>query len=150
MNNTLPLPKRLLALIDSGLWPRTHEEEMRQNLRSLVPEERVHLFAPNENHLYLFRPPFLTVAERMKGTGAQFWLKFGALNEISPELSLEIGAFEIGSDSAIVLDYRRDFDNPAVIRLKWQKPKPNVWECCADTFDEFADMLALDKSPLSL
>ena len=76
-------------------------------------------------------------------------MEYGALQEISPELSVEIAAFEIGSDSAVVLDYRGGSDNPAVLRLKWQKPKANTWDLCAQTFDEFADMLGLEHSPRS-
>jgi hypothetical protein len=133
----LPIPKRLLALISSGLWPRTEEEAMRQNIRSLIPKERVQLFAPKENRIYLLSPPFRTVATRM--TQNKFWTRFAALDEISPELSVEIAGFEIGSDSAVLLDYRPDRSNPAVIRLLWQKPKPNTWVPCARNFDEFAD-----------
>jgi hypothetical protein len=33
--------------------------------------------------------------------------------------------------------------NPPVIRLKWQKPLPNVWVRCADNFDAFTDLLGL-------
>jgi hypothetical protein len=143
----LPIPRRLLALIDSGLWPRTAKEAMRQNIRSLVPKERVRVFAPNETRLYLLAPPFHRVATVMAQN--EFWKRFAALEEISPELSVEVAAFEIGSDSPILLDYRPDRVNPAVIRLLWQKPKPNTWVRCADDFDEFADMLGLGSSSLS-
>jgi hypothetical protein len=140
----LAIPRRLLALIGSGLWPRTAKEAMRQNTHSLVPKERVQVFAPNESRLYLLAPPFHTVATLM--TQNNFWARFAALDEISPELSAEIAAFEIGSDSPILLDYRPDRSDPAVIRLLWQKPKPNIWVRCADSFDEFADILGLDCS----
>jgi hypothetical protein len=143
----LPLPKRLRTLIDGGFWPRTAEEERQQNIRSLVAENRIHLFAPDENRLYLLRPPFRTVAERMTGAERRFWMGYGALHEISPELCLQIAAFQIGSDSAVVLDYTYHPADPAVIRLKWQKPKPNTWTRCADSFDEFADMLSLEVLP---
>ena len=49
-------------------------------------------------------------------------------------------------DSPILLDYRQDRSNPAVIRLHWRlPPEPNVWVRCADTFDGFADMLGLEQ-----
>lgn len=41
MVSNLPFPKRLLKLIETGRWPRTHEEELHQNLRPLVPKERI-------------------------------------------------------------------------------------------------------------
>ena len=146
MTRELPLPKRLLNLIDSGRWPRTPDEERRQNTHLLVSKERIQSFAPEEDRIYFFRPPFRTIAQRMNGGGGEgaFWSKWGALGEISPELALDIGDFGLGADSAIVLDYRHK--NPPVIRLKWRKPESNVWVRCADSFDEFADMLALEKS----
>jgi hypothetical protein len=144
MTGELPLPKRLLSLIDSGLWPRTPDEERRQNVHLLVSQERIQLFAPEEDRIYFFRPPFRTIAQRMNGREEAFWSKWGALGEISPELALDIGDFGLGADSAIVLDYRQA--NPPVIRLKWRKPESNIWVRCADSFDEFADMLVMEKS----
>jgi hypothetical protein len=141
----LRLPKRLVGLIDRGLWPRSHAEAQRQNIRSLVSAERIHLFAPEEDRIYLAAPPFCTITRRMSNSG-RFWKEWGALDEISPELSVDIGYFGLGSDSAIVLGYRQNPSDPAVIRLKWRKPQPNTWVRCADTFDEFADMLGLDSA----
>jgi len=76
---------------------------------------------------------------------SKFWSRFGALEPISPDLSVDIGSFGLGSDTAILLDYRQGGSNPPVLRLKWRKLEPNVWVRCADSFDEFADMLGLDK-----
>ena len=89
----LRLPKRLLALIDRGLWPRNHAEAELQNLRSLVPAERIHLFAPEQDRIYFAFPPFCTIAARTSGSGKEFWCKWGAVNEIAPELSVDIGDF---------------------------------------------------------
>ena len=138
----LPLPKRLVELIDSGLWPRTPEESARQNLHPIVPKDRIQSFAPEQDRIYLFSPPFYTIAERMKDN-RDFWSEWGALQEITPELALDIGDFGLGADAAIVLDYRQD--NPSVIRLVWRKPEPNTWVRCARTFDEFAQMLGLGQ-----
>jgi|SRR5579872_2455477 len=141
----LPLPKRLVALLESGLWPRTHAEAEWQNVRSLVSADRIHLFAPDEDKIYLSAPPFHTVADEVRQQGqGKFWSKWGALKEISPDLALLIGGFELGSDSCIVLDYRQDPTNPSVMRLKWRNGQPNTWVSCAETFEEFADMIALD------
>lgn len=142
MVSNLLLPKRLLKLIETGRWPRTHEEEQRQNLRPLVSKERIQSFAPEEDRIYFFRPPFHTIAQRLNGKEGAFWSRWGALNEIVPDLALNIGDFGLGADSAIVLDYRHE--NPPVIRLLWRKPEPNVWVRCADNFDDFADLLGLD------
>jgi hypothetical protein len=158
MVGNLPLPKRLLTLIDSGLWPRTPDEAMHQNVRSLVYKERVQVFAPEQDRMYLLSPPFSTVARRIT-QGDKFWAKFGALEQISPELSVFIGDFGLGSDSPILLDYRQEVPTPAVVRLELNPilgeimPNgrknllgwANVWLRCADTFDAFADMLGLEQ-----
>lgn len=89
MAGNLRLPKRLLKLIEIGRWPRTHEEELHQNIRSLVPKERIQLFAPDETRIYLFRPPFRTIAQRMSGGEGAFWSEWGALGEIAPDLALD-------------------------------------------------------------
>jgi hypothetical protein len=142
MASNLPIPERLLRLIEIGRWPRTQEEELHQNLRLLVPKERIQSFAPEENRIYLFSPPFRTIGQRLNGGEGAFWLQWGALREIEPDLALDIGDFGLGADSAIVLDYRHE--KPPVIRLLWRKPEPNVWVRCANSFDEFADLLGLD------
>jgi hypothetical protein len=113
MVDRLPLPRRLVSLIESGRWPRTEWEALQQNLKSLVPKDRIQLFAPEESTLYLNKPPFHTVAKVMNHPG-KFWYRFGALDEIDPELSVEIGDFGFGLDSPILLDYRQDRSNPAV------------------------------------
>jgi hypothetical protein len=145
----LSIPHRMVALIDRGLWPGTAAEARRQNISSLVPAERIHLFAPEEDRIYLVAPPFCTVTKRRQNQGKEkFWNRFAAPEGISPELSVDIGDFGLGSDSPILLDYRENSNKPAVIRLKWRTAVglPNVWVRCADSFDEFADMLGLDDS----
>jgi hypothetical protein len=143
----LTVPKRLVALIESGLWPRTSAEELQQNIKSLVPKERIQLFAPEERKIYLVKPPFHTVA-RLKTRGEEkFWSTFAAPEGISSEVSVVIGDFGLGSDSPILLDYRQDLASPAVIRLQLRKAHgdSNVWVRCANSFDEFTDMLGLDS-----
>ena len=66
MDAKLPLPKRLLTLLDAGLWPRTDEEVGRQGLLGFVPAERVRLFAPHDN-IHFYNPPFNTVAAKVAG-----------------------------------------------------------------------------------
>ena len=60
----LLLPKRLVALIDAGLWPHTAEQARRLDHNCNVPKDRIHLFAPEEDQLYLAVPPFCTIAQR--------------------------------------------------------------------------------------
>ena len=75
---SLPIPKRLLALIDSGFWPRTSGEERQQILHPLVTRESILLVAPEEERIYFVKPPFHTVARRTNGQKDEFWSKFGA------------------------------------------------------------------------
>jgi len=153
----LPVPHRLVTLINRGLWPKTEKEALRQNIRSFVPKERIQLFAPEEDRIFLVWPPFRTVskirsnAERRGGGEEKFWSSSAAPEGLSPALSVFIGDFGLGSDSPILLDYREDRFNPTVIRLQWRKglDLPNIWVRCADSFDEFADMLGLEAAPTS-
>jgi hypothetical protein len=150
LGDGLPIPARLIELMDRGFWPSTHAEELRQNIRCLASQSRIRLIAPEEDRIYFVRPPFSTVAKRMAGGESNFWTKFGALDGIAPELSILIGDFGLGSDSPILLDYRENRDNPVVIRLQWRKDmgQPNIWVRCADGFDEFAKALGLgDATP---
>ena len=116
------------------------------------------MFAPEQDRMYLLSPPFSTVGTRMTH-GDKFWVRFGALEQISPDRSALIADFDFGSDSPILLDYRHDVSAPAVIRLKLNpihgeamtdgRKKlvgwANVWLRCTDTFDAFADMLGLEQ-----
>jgi hypothetical protein len=76
----LPVPHRLITLIDRGLWPSTAAEAQWQNIHSLVPAERIHLFAPEEDKIYLMAPPFRTVATIRQSQGkGKFWDRFAHL-----------------------------------------------------------------------
>jgi len=146
MVGSLPLPKGLLKLIETGRCPRTHEEELHQNIRPLVSKERVRSFAPDQDRICLVRPPFSTVAERIAAQEGEFWSRFGAVEQISPDSLIFIGDFGLGSDSPILLDYRKDRLNRAVIRLKWnygEGPR-NQWLLCSESFDAFSDVLGLE------
>ena len=109
----------------------------------IVPLERVHLFAPEEHTLILDPPPFIILAEELGEIPDCFWAQFGASEKISPELTIIIADyFGLGSDTFVAVDYRADRDNHAVIRLLWRRQgQRNTWVPCAETFDEFADML---------
>jgi len=145
----LHIPRRLVALIELGIWPRNETEERKQNIKSLVPAERIHLFAADEDRIYFLSPPLRTVRKLLSSKlHESFWRRFGALEGLTPELSVEIGSFGLGSDSPILLDYREDPSNPAVIRLKWRNNQglQNIWVRCANNFEEFADMIQLEQN----
>jgi hypothetical protein len=138
----LPIPSLLLEALASGRWPRTSDESVRQNLRSLVPVERIRRLAPDESAIYLYPPPFATVARHLAGQGADFYRRFGAVDQLVPEAAIEIGDFGLGSDAPILLDYREGLTDPSVIRLCWPGDgQPNVWRVMAPDFPSF--MLAL-------
>ncbi len=142
----LPLPERLRRLISRGVWPSEAGPSMTaQQLRPLVAPKRVQRFADDESLICLQPPPFHTVADyRDAGGSGDFWEKFGALDQIVPDLALVIGDFGLGSDSVVVLDYARHSTNPPVLRLRWGQEGRNQWVQGARDFDEFAEMLGLD------
>jgi hypothetical protein len=140
----LPVPALLLEAIEAGRWPRTSHEANQQNLRSLVAEERIRQLAPEESKIYLYPPPFATVARHLEGQGADFYRKFGAVDQLVPEASFVIGDFGLGSDAPILLDYRTSLTDPRVMRLYWPGDgKPNVWKVMAPDFPSFMKALGL-------
>jgi hypothetical protein len=86
----------------------------------LFPRNVSNRSLPRSDRIYLFSPPFCTIAQMLNDTEGAFWSEWGALAEIAPDLALNVGDFGIGADSAIVLDYRHE--NPAVILGENQNP----------------------------
>src|ERR1700677_1899293 len=151
----LALPPELEKMIRDGFWPSTHAAAMAQNLKPLIPKERITKFAPEEDELHFNPPPFRTILERMSGReGKYFWRRPEAsIHEVDPSLALVIGDFGLGSDAPIILDYRCDRLNPSVFRLRWSTDEgksvfsDNHWVKIADTFAEFAAFLWDSESP---
>jgi hypothetical protein len=147
MSNDLPLPDTLVRLIEAGVWPSAGAAVWAQQLRPIVPRERVAQFAPEETLICLQPPPFRTLAREAAGGGSgDFWPRCGALHQVVPELALIIGDFGPGSDSPIVLDYALNAACPRVLRLRWTGNGHDVasnWVEGAASFDEFAAMLGL-------
>jgi hypothetical protein len=140
----LPVPLLLLETLDSGRWPRTVDEANRQNLFPLVPEDRIRRLAPEEATIYLYPPPFATVARHLSGEGADFYRRFGVVEQLVPEVAIEIGDFGLGSDAPILLDYRDSLTDPSVIRLCWPGDgQANVWRLMAPDFPTFMKALGL-------
>jgi hypothetical protein len=120
-----PLPKLLARLIDAGHWPSRQGPSMTsQQLNPRFSQEQVRRFADDESLICLQPPPFPTVAmERDAGGAGDFWERFGALDQITPEKALIIGDFGLGSDSPIILDYLRDPICPPVLRSVGERTK---------------------------
>jgi hypothetical protein len=115
-----------------------------QELHPRVAADRVRRFAAEESLICLQPPPFRTIADAQAAGGAgDFWERFGALDQIVPELALIIGDFGIGSDSVVILDFARDASNPPVLRLRWGPDGRNDWVQGAREFGEFAEILGL-------
>src|SRR5689334_14263885 len=104
MAASLPLPNELMLLVTDGFWP-DRQSAQGQNLHPLIPKEIVREFAPDEETIFLYPPPFQTVAEARK-TNKYWEHERNALKEIDPALALILGDFGLGSDAAIILDYR--------------------------------------------
>ncbi|MBZ5715105.1 hypothetical protein [Nannocystis pusilla] len=138
----LPLPPLLQTLLDSGRWPRTASEALRQNSAPRASQERVRALAPEEDGLYLAPPPFATVRSLM--ARQPFWSDPEAdPRGIDPDLALVLGDFGLGSDAPILLDYRLDARQPRVLRLRWSWSEGNRWIVAAPDFAGFAAALGL-------
>ncbi len=141
----LPLPPALADLIESGFWPLTLQASNAQNLKPLIAPGKIKAFAPEEEWICFYRPPFGTEAQFLANhnfSNSAMW----APHEIDPALTLIIGDFGLGSDAPIALDYRANFENPPVIRLRWGEPfakdfSNNHWVEIAPSFAEFIQML---------
>jgi hypothetical protein len=135
----MQLPPRLRELIDDGTWPIDLDQENAQNNRPLVPKAALQRVVPDEQSLYLLRPPFRTLRERMD-EGSGFWNgPLVAIGQVCPEKTLDIGGFGLGSDTVLALDYRDSDIEPAVIRLQWRSADQggNRWILVAPSFADF-------------
>jgi hypothetical protein len=136
----LLIPDLLQAMLAEGRWPRTADEASKQNRCSRVPEDRNRRF----RSIYLYAPPFHTVAKVITDDGQDFYSRFGALHELVPDASVEIGDFGLGADATILLDYRVGPKDPRVIHLEWSdRGDSNYWVVTAPNFAGFVEMLGL-------
>lgn len=145
-------PSLIDALVASGRWPATPQAALRQNIEPLVSPERIAAVAPGEDWLYLYPPPFQSVASDVaahRANGWTFWAEHGAIDELDPDRALLIGDFGPGSDAPILLDYRQG-DDPGVLKLAWPPPADGdsgpgstEWVAIADSFDDFVARLGL-------
>ena len=99
----LLIPDLLETMLAEGRWPRTADEALKQNLHSRVPEDRNRRL----RRIYLYAPPFHTVAQIVAGNGGDFYSRFGALHDLVPEASVEIADFGIKRGDLGRRDIRR-------------------------------------------
>ncbi len=150
----LEVPQLINSLVATGRWPATAQDELRQNLRQLVAPEQITKVVADEEYLYLYAPPFSSVADDYAAHQMQdwnFWTEYGAIHEIDPNKALLIGDFGPGSDAPILLDYRTG-PEPSVIKLAWHShpdgsgsyTPTTTWVKIADSIQEFAELLGLN------
>ncbi len=142
------LPARLKRLVESGWWPHDYRSEIRQNLHSLIPEDRVRAFAAEESIIFLNQPPFPVVSS-LVASNEQFWTSDQACpSGISFEHTVVLGDFGLGSDAPIVLDYRTDALRPRVLRLRYgyvNATSQTDWVTAAVDFDAMCDILQIPE-----
>jgi hypothetical protein len=142
MTPTLRLPAELKQLVEDGLWPKNDRACQLQNLHPIIPREIVRTFAPDEETIVLYPFPFSTVGEARRSN--KYWEDVrSAIGEIDPDLSLIIGDFGLGSDTAIILDYRTL--SPRLLRLQWGAHE-NHWVDCALSIAELAAHIRKQKA----
>jgi hypothetical protein len=141
------LPARLRRLVELRWWPYDYQSEIQQNLHSLIPEDRVRAFAPEERIIYFNRPPFHAVSALL-ASNEQFWTsELACPSGISFEHTVVLGDFGLGSDAPIVLDYRTDAMRPSVLRLRYSDSTPNTdWVTAAVDFETMCDILQIPQS----
>ncbi len=134
MTRSLQLPTELKRLVDDGFWSMNNQSCQLQNLHPIIPRDIVRTFVPDERTIVLYPYPFCTVEEARRSN--KYWEdERSAISEIDPELSLVIGDFGLGSDTAIILDYRTD--QPRLLRLQWGAQE-NHWVDCGLIIAELA------------
>ena len=135
-------------MIASGAWPLSEQEANHQNLPTgPIAPTLVAQLVPGESSLYLYSPPFRTIAESCDAHEGDFWREFGALHEVDPARAIVIGDFGLGSDAPIALDYRRPL-SPSLIRLAWARTdgeRRTRWVPFFESFADFARAFGLEQ-----
>lgn len=100
-----------------------------------------------ETDLMLFQPPFITLAHDIASRPEcdTFYSRFWSLDQIDPTQAIVFAAFEHGSDSGLILDYRDSPQDPTVRYLQWSRngAQHNEWVTVAPNFNAWADILGL-------
>ncbi len=142
--NGLELPRQLCQLLISGWWPRTEAEALRQNLTPLVSRECVKRLCADQEEIYFFPPPFVTLSESLK-SDQDFWSSsIASIDKISQDRAIDIGDFGSGSDSPILLHYGENSSKPEVLFLEYNQDYSEAhWVRCASSFGEFLQILGI-------
>lgn len=133
----LIIPDLLISMISTGRWPSADDSINQQNLQSLIPSDRHRTL----RRICLYPPPFRTLAD---ATNDDFYRTHAVIGQLKPELAIAIADFGIGSDSPILLYYKKSKTEPIVINLEWQEGgNANSWVVLAESFSAFVDLLGV-------
>lgn len=144
----LSLPDKLEQLISSGVWPQNENQELDQHGNPIVAKQSLSSFISSERTIYLYRPPFMTLKERIEAGDEVESFKFEDGSNIDPELLVVLGDFGTGSDTYFGIYYKSKTDsNPVVVKEAWdetQSPTAYIgWVRVSDSFFEFSKSLGL-------
>jgi len=133
-------PARLTSLIDTGFWPLDDADCRIQNSFPTMYGRVPSGWAFEDEDLYLYRPPFRSVARHASsGVG---WRELPRATRKNLRATLVIGDFGLGSDSLIFIDFNTS--PSSVKRLTTWGQELRLCDL-AKTFDAFADQLALEQ-----
>lgn len=152
-------PDELFRLVEAGLWPSAGQANQ-QNLKRRIAAADVSRLMPGETAICLYPGPWETFAashERMRAKketyGWFFEVVENSLDQIDPWQTLFVADFGPGSDSAILLDYRDNPVDPAVIGMGWSRDENEGeravhWAPMSASFSEFVrDLKLWDLKP---
>jgi len=109
---------------------------------ALVPAEIVQRVFPDESRFCFCLPPFHLLSDEP----ADEWrMEHARPDQLDHSKALLIADFQIGSDSAVVLDYAADPDCPPVKWLRWTEESDTYWDTACSSFAELAERLHLGE-----
>jgi hypothetical protein len=139
MVNGLPLPRELVALMESGRWKMPVN---RSGVDRLFPENR---------GLYLYGIDLMDSETRTlfdPHRQGRMWLgapdSIDPLGDIDPCLAVLVADLGLGYEQPIALDYRVSRDRPRVITQRWsERGDSSRWVVVAPDIQSFAEMVLL-------
>ena len=145
----MKIPNIIQKLIENEFWPNKNNVDQ-QNIKQLVDFNLIKQIIPEEDNLYFYSPPFVTINRLLKRGDAFFLMPEvkDSLEQIDVNKTVLIGDFGIGSETELALNYSDSENYPSVIRLKWFYDYDNhlrwaKWVRVSDSFDEFARLAGL-------
>ena len=138
---TFKLPTELEDLIADGHWPTEGRHVKSQNSEAIIPRELVRQVFPDESLFCFCLPPFPALSEIQ---GEEVWRSETARpDQLNHSTALVLGDFELGSDSAVILDYEADALDPPVKWLRYEGYSHTYWDTACKNFRELSDRLKL-------